>query len=89
MRFSRGSARLKLSSDRSRGAPRTPVQARGLVFEHDLSRKPASPFRDHALERSGMELEALGDVVTLLRNRVGIINPDRAEHGIPDQAGAD
>src|SRR6516162_5495467 len=45
--------------------------------------------REPELERPGMELEALGDVVTLLCDRIGVINPDRAEHGIPDQAGAD
>lgn len=41
------------------------------------------------LEFAGGEIEPLGDIVRLVRDRVSIIDPDSAERRVPDQAGAD
>ena len=81
-------ARFRRRHDAIRARARHPRRRRRptSTWSRRNSRRCGSAKRARTRRR---EIEALGHVVGLLGDRIGVIDPDRAEQRIPDQAGAD
>ena len=63
--------------------------ADGFMLDRDLHARMFRGIRRSRSKHARRKIQPLGDIVVLLGDRIGVIDAERAERRIPDQAGAD